>query len=189
MGHSAYFSKRVDRGFTLIEMMVTVAIVAILATIAIPNLREFLDNTKLQSAVGDVSVSLRLAQSEAMKRGTNVSIRTRGSDGSTFASGWTMFVDGVPATGVVPTASPVILLQQDAMPENVVIRRYASGALSASITFSAEGFANSNGVADAGRFEFEVMRGSTAVKKGTTCVDWRGRARFVPDVVGATACA
>jgi prepilin-type N-terminal cleavage/methylation domain-containing protein len=60
------------RGFTLIEMIVTILITAILVTIAIPNFRPLLLNNTLTALSNDMLSSLQTARSEAIKRNTQV---------------------------------------------------------------------------------------------------------------------
>ena len=55
-------------GFTLIELMVTLSMAAILMAIAIPNIRNFLRNNRLTSGVNDLLHSIQVARTEAIKR-------------------------------------------------------------------------------------------------------------------------
>jgi type IV fimbrial biogenesis protein FimT len=89
-------------GFTLIELMITVAIVSILAGIAIPSFREMLRQNRATSLANELAASLNLARSEAIKQGVQVTICKSGNitDASPTCSttddwqdGWLIFVD------------------------------------------------------------------------------------------------
>ncbi len=73
-------------GFTLIELVVTMAVAAILITIAVPNMRTFIQNGRLNTQINDLIGDLSLARSEAIKRRTNVGICVS-TDGATCAGG------------------------------------------------------------------------------------------------------
>jgi len=55
-----------SRGFTVIELMVTVAVLAILAAVAAPNMRDYLDRQRLVSQVREIANLAQLARSEAI---------------------------------------------------------------------------------------------------------------------------
>ena len=68
--------------------MVTITILGILASIAVPNYSSFVANQRVKTASFDVMSAMVLARSEALKRNTNVTVTpTTGSD---WASGWSV---------------------------------------------------------------------------------------------------
>ena len=73
-------------GFTLIELVVTMAVAAILITVAVPNMRTFIQNGRLNTQVNDLIGDLSLARSEAIKRRTIVGI-CKSVNGTTCAGG------------------------------------------------------------------------------------------------------
>jgi type IV fimbrial biogenesis protein FimT len=80
---------RNQSGFTIIELLVTVAVVGTLIAIALPNYNIFVKNNCLTTTTNNIVTSFQLARSEAIKRNNNVGIDTA----SGWASGWRVFVD------------------------------------------------------------------------------------------------
>lgn len=76
------------RGFTLIELMVTIAIVAILLGIAVPSFNSIVLNMKLTSYANDLVASTLLARSEAIKRNAVVSLCVSSNGTSCGTGGW-----------------------------------------------------------------------------------------------------
>lgn len=83
------------RGFTLVEMMVTVAVLGILSVVAMPALTAFSARNRLQSLSSDFVSSLVLARTEAARAGLPVLVlpATGGVTGNEFAKGWNVYLD------------------------------------------------------------------------------------------------
>lgn len=86
-------------GLTLIELLVTIAIAAILAGLAAPSFRELLASNRLKSQASALLSSLLLARGEAIKRNGRVTL-CKSADGAActadggWEQGWIMFADG-----------------------------------------------------------------------------------------------
>ena len=75
------------RGFTLVEMMTVVSILAVLLGIVAPSFSGFLASQQAKALTYDLTSDLMLARNEALKRNVSVSI-TR--DGTGWEQGWTV---------------------------------------------------------------------------------------------------
>ena len=92
------------KGFSLIEIMVTLAVFAIVAVLAVPNFRTFVQSNNITASANNLMGSLSLARSEAVKRNTTVSICASNSQvactGVDWDAGWIVFTD-TPTDGEV----------------------------------------------------------------------------------------
>ncbi|KZC35764.1 MULTISPECIES: GspH/FimT family pseudopilin [Rhodanobacter] len=75
-----------SHGFTLVEMLVTLAIFAVLLMIAIPSMRPFLQSQSVKNASMDLVSTVALARSEAIKRNTTVDVKA--TNVADWSLGW-----------------------------------------------------------------------------------------------------
>lgn len=89
-------------GFTLIELMVTLAVAVILAMVTVPGFRSIIQNNRAVTQANELLSSMTLARSEAIKRATNVSICSVANPlpsppacaaSTTWSNGWIVFID------------------------------------------------------------------------------------------------
>ena len=82
------------RGFTLVEMMVSLAVLAVMLAIVPPSLATLASTSKMRAAQSELISSLMVARSEAGKRGKTVYVTaTTPTTGNEFAAGWSVWVD------------------------------------------------------------------------------------------------
>lgn len=85
-------AQRTTAGFTLIELIVTMAIVAILAAIAMPSFQAFFVSSRAQTQTANFVEALNYARSESVRRA--VDVRVRANNGTNWHSGWTVRMVG-----------------------------------------------------------------------------------------------
>ncbi|MEE9422277.1 MAG: GspH/FimT family pseudopilin [Gammaproteobacteria bacterium] len=81
----------IHRGFTLVELMITLALAAILLSIGIPSFQSYMEINRLAAQTNQMVQSLNLARSEAGKRGGNVVVAPLVA--GNWAQGWQVWVD------------------------------------------------------------------------------------------------
>ena len=128
-----------NRGFTLLEALVVLALLAVLLSLAGPNLQGMRQKHQMQSQAEQLQASLLLARSEALRRQQRVTLCVRESSAGagplcatsgTWAQGWVMFVDGNDSGR--REASETVLQLHGALPEflklqgNATVDRYIS---------------------------------------------------------------
>ncbi|MDC0435319.1 GspH/FimT family pseudopilin [bacterium] len=157
---------QIETGFSLIEVLVAIAILGILAAIAVPSFQDFVSDSRQTGVYKDVSSAFRYARSEAIKRSNGVTVCARASDTSCSDDDWNdgllVFSDSV---------SDGAILELDGSDE--VLRIISIDSSHASIDASALTAADASAVASTAiRFN---GRGQTNWKRGTVVIcDERG---------------
>ena len=120
-------------GFTLIEVLITVGILAVVVSFAAPSMRDMITNSRLQGASSDLMADLSLARGTAAAKGQRVTICTS-SDGATCSTsslwhqGWIVFVDGN-SNGTFEAANDTMIRVHEALNSSITVAPYsATGA-------------------------------------------------------------
>jgi len=66
-----------EKGFTLVELMITVAIVGIIASLAVPSFSEMIERNRLKEAAEGLKSDLMFARTEAIKRSSNINMTVK----------------------------------------------------------------------------------------------------------------
>jgi type IV fimbrial biogenesis protein FimT len=157
------------RGFTLIELMVTLTVATILVTVAIPGFRTIIQNNRATTQSNNLLTAMTLARSEAIKRGIRVSVCSSSDQatcaGSTdWATGWIVFTDDTGTAGTLDGT-------------DVLIRVWDAPKGTPTLTQTVGGndiqYANSGLVAAAAKFTLSLPGGYTRY----LCINATGRSR------------
>ncbi|WP_200843711.1 GspH/FimT family pseudopilin [Pantoea sp. 18069] len=163
-------------GLTLIEILVTLSIVAILTAIAVPSFKPMLDRWRVRQSEGAITDTIRLARSEAIKRGGNVVIQKMpdNTDGCTLAPaaadwgcGWQVFVDS-DANGSYSAGEEVLLSAR--VPPGMAVTHGRSAA-----TISVDRWGNMDGFNAKSFVVFPYADGTGSPATRTLCISAGGR--------------
>ena len=167
------FSIRGAGGFTLIEVMVTLAVSAVLMTLGVPLYHSLIDNSQLTTQVNSLSASLALARSAAIRQGSRGMI-CKSRDGisctgkGNWSEGWIVFVDQ--DLSRQRDGNEPLLYAQESTDDRLEIR-YRGFPTSNYVIYRSSGMAKMNGT-----FVF-CVRGNPAQSKAVI-VSWTGRPRI-----------
>lgn len=134
---------KTQRGFTLTEMMVVIAIVAILMSIGVPSYKYISNSYRMTGEVNGLLGDAQFARSEAIKEGQQVVLCTSTDQVTcagvtTWQVGWIVCVD-VNANNTCAAGDPVLRTQQPFVNTDTFVSDAASGTTA--VIFNREGFA------------------------------------------------
>jgi type IV fimbrial biogenesis protein FimT len=123
------------RGLTLVELMISLAVLVVVMAVAVPSMQEFTANNQLSATKSSFASALALARTEAAKRGRVVVLQAlgSGSSGNEFANGWEIAVDddgnGEVATSETRVRKNAVTLEKIKLGGSPIVSFRATGAL------------------------------------------------------------
>jgi len=128
------FHDRRSQGFSLVELLVVVAIIAIAAAIALPMIANYLRHYKIRGASQQVAGEIQAARNKAIGKNVNLGVVFVTVDATHYR--WIIEDDQWVADGVNPVRRPLSAILADPDPEKVKVQVGPEQALPAGLTFT-----------------------------------------------------
>ncbi|SEG76895.1 GspH/FimT family pseudopilin [Marinobacterium lutimaris] len=139
-------------GFTLLELMVSIAVLAILLSIGIPSFSSFIDSSQRRAISEGLASAVKVARSEAVTRGVETTLCRRNSAGNACSNDANWSVGWL----VIPNASGAAPVRVwDALPARYTLSQNGGAG---PITFTAMGSVQNEGV-----FNFSLADGDANI--------------------------
>lgn len=145
------------QGLTLVELIVTVALIAIVASVAVPAFNDMVLRHRASATTNEFLAALGEARAEASRRRRTVVLCARptggdtavcnaanqgsgacGCDGGAWENGWLAYVD-VNADGALDTNGDVLINAQPPLANNASLRRSGDNDANGTLAFNARG--------------------------------------------------
>lgn len=160
-------------GFTLVELMVTLSVMAILLAIAAPSFRDTMNSNRAATQANELIAALNLARSEAVKRGTSVTVCQCAdpnaatpicSTSAGWQNGWLVFSDGS-TLGSVDTGDTRLRVAQ---PASGGFTLTADSNYSNYVTYQPNGSSVGNGGGNTGNLSLCISGYRRVINIGST---------------------
>ncbi len=102
---------RKSSGFSLVELMIVIALLGVLATFAVSSYQAWIQNTRIRTAAESIQGGIQMARAEAVSRNASVQLDLRGTN-----SAWTVCTSPV-APGACPDPDDATTIQSRAASE------------------------------------------------------------------------
>lgn len=140
---------RTERGTTLIELMMTLSVAAVLLSIAVPSFQAMMRTNRIASVTNEMVRALQLTRSEAVTRGQPVTLcntsdpnaETPDCSGGTWIDGWIIFVDSN-GDGTIDTGDTITRV---GLPSNTDAKITPTAAYTNKVTYRPIGSSIRNG--------------------------------------------
>ncbi len=173
---------KAERGFTLLEIFIAMAVLAIGVVVALPMFRNVIRSTTVSNQTNDLITSLSTARAEAVRRGLQVAVVSI-SGGSNWSTGWRVIADinrdgNFLATDDIVSTSPALAAQYG------VFVRTTGGGTDSQVIFAINGAITNTG------FDMNVCYPTgEATKSRRVRVRASGAVSSHKDTTGSTAAA
>lgn len=170
-------------GFSAIELMLVLAISAILLGAGVPFLRGLMQNQKITAAANDFFAAIHLARSEAIQRGARVDL-VPANDAGDWAGGWIVFIDE--NDNQRTDAGEKVIYAHGAVPPGISIKASLTDSKVQYLAYNGFGRTRTNASSERTQFGSFTFTLDNEVRK--IKLNFLGRARVCNPGVGESTC-
>jgi type IV fimbrial biogenesis protein FimT len=175
------------QGFSLVQLLITVAIVAILTGLGIPSYKYITTSNRIANEINGLLGDLQYARFAAIKEGQTVTVCSSSTGTScaastNWATGWIVFNDAN-GNGTVDSGEAVLRVQQTFNGADTL-----TGTISG-ITFNREGFPTTTTAAPLTSTVTMTLHAAVATTQSTRCIQVGINGQILTEKVGTGACS
>lgn len=171
-------------GFTLIELMITIALAAVLMLVAVPSFVEFQRNAQLSDAVSNFISAANTTRANAMKQGLNTYLVPNNAS-TGWSSGWFVYADSN-WNQAYDAGTDEVVLRHEALSADVTINTPGVSTLSGTdkyLLFNGSGYPREK---TGGFGAARIVMSNTSPRSSSIIIDPAGRVRSCK--TGSTGC-
>ena len=172
-------TKDFSAGFTIIELMITLILLAILIGIAGPSMRNFILQQRVKSAASEFQRGLTLARAEAIRRNQRVTLAAADASCTDFSKGWRIFYDSAPGSSANQCfqGSETQVMRSDELDASLAVTWANADSNKAYLMFTPTGGVTmANGAIGASSWSVSVPT-IPGIQPRSICINFYGRTR------------
>ncbi len=172
-------------GYTMVELLCALAIVAVLLGLALPEMSRMLASYRLRAAASDLYGAIDLTRSQAIARGSRVQLVPLDPRGLNWSSGWVVFID-TDADRRPGPGEEVIASHGPLSPDIVTSFNFTSNKTPYYIAYNGEGRSCSDTSSRAARWGTISLHQGADIRR--IRINMLGRARMCDPAIDRTSC-
>mgnify|MGYP001119304179 FL=1 len=171
-----------NRGFTLIELMVTVSLAAILLLLAVPSMQEMLATQRVRTVASELQIAAQETRSAALKYNRRAVARPVDASAS-WQGGWNIYIDNnVNAT--YESGTDTLVISHEALTGDTVITKSSGGNSNNFFAYTGTGFLDSS-ISGSANATWEISSPKTT-RRRCLVIERSGRAKVQEPPYGST---
>lgn len=170
------------RGFTLIELMVTVSLAAVLMVLAVPSMQEMLATQRVRGAASELLITAQETRSAALKFNRRAVARPVDASAG-WKGGWNIYIDNN-ANATFESGTDTLVISHDALTGDAVVAKLSGGNSNDFFAYQGTGFLDPS-ISGSANATWEISSPGTS-RRRCLVIERSGRARIHEPPSGST---